>query len=267
MTLNALLLGDLVGQAACKLFIEYLPKLKQKHRVDIVIANGENAFEGKGISDNMAAQLKTAGVDIITSGNHIWNHKTRHVLNKLPEYVLRPANYGSMNPGKGTAIIQFGSSNVGVINLIGRTFMPDLVDNPLTRAIEEIDKIKHKCKSIFVDFHAETSSEKQALAWFLDGKVTAVVGTHTHVQTADERILTNGTAYITDLGMSGPYDSVIGMKIESSLERFYKGIPSHYELADKNLCLSGVLVKFDADNGKAETIERIFYKENDLRKL
>ncbi len=208
-----LFFGDLVGQQSVELLSRNLKQLKLKHHADIVIANGENAFYGKGIDEKIALRLRQAGVHMVTSGNHIWNHKTRNIVSTHPDFVLRPLNYPKENAGSGIGFIEFKHYKIAVVNLIGRTFMPDAVDNPFHVISNELMTLRIKTKLILVDFHAETTSEKQAIGRLLDGKVSCVVGTHTHVQTADEQILPNGTAYISDLGMCGPHNSIIGMNI------------------------------------------------------
>lgn len=255
--LRILMIGDIVGQPALSAFCESLPDLKLKYRSDAVIVNAENAHFGKGVSDTQIKQLTAAGVDMITSGNHIWSHQTRQYVNSYSNVLLRPLNYGEQNPGKGVGYIDVKGYPVAVINLIGRAFMPDPVESPFEVIETELKTVRIKTKIILVDFHGETTAEKQAMGHFLDGRVSTVVGTHTHVQTADERILPKGTAYISDLGMSGPYDSVIGMNTQTSLNRFLTGIPHHYQLADGPTTICGVSVEIDEDTGEAKSIERI----------
>lgn len=260
-----LFFGDLVGHPAVELLCRNIRALKLKHNADLVVVNGENAFYGKGIDDKIAKRLKDSGVNMVTSGNHIWNHKTRNIVSSHPDFILRPHNYPKGNAGSGIGFIQYKHYQIAVVNLIGRTFMPDAVDNPFTCIKNELLSIRAKTKMILVDFHGETTSEKKALGRLLDGKVSLVVGTHTHVQTADNEVLPSGTAYITDLGMCGPHNSVIGMKAETAISRFEKGIPHHYELAEGDLRLHGICVEIDEDTGEARSIERIAYKEHELR--
>jgi hypothetical protein len=261
---NILFFGDLVGHNSVELLCRNLRSLKLKHNADVVVVNGENAFYGKGIDTKIASRLREAGINMVTSGNHIWNHKTRNIVNTYPDFILRPHNYPAGNAGTGIAFIDYKHYKIAVVNLIGRTFMPDAVDNPFESIKKELMTLRIKTKMILVDFHGETTSEKQAIGRLLDGKVSCVVGTHTHVQTADERILPNGTAYISDLGMCGPHNSIIGMKIEAALSRFEKGIPQHYELAEGDNRLNGICVSIDEDSGTAEKIKRISYSEKEL---
>lgn len=255
--IKILFIADIVGNPGFLIFEKLFPSLKKKYGADFCIANGENLTEGKGVNDKDVNKLFLLGIDIITSGNHVWDtFKSVKVLN-TDKRVLRPLNYPRGNPGVGSAIIENNNGlKLGVLNLQGRTFMPPL-DNPFFLAIDEIKKLKHSTPLIFVDFHAEATAEKIAMGWHLDGKVCAVIGTHTHVQTADERVLPNGTAYITDAGMTGPYDSVIGMKKEVALHRFLYSTNRKYELASENLRLCGVLITVNSESNKAESIERI----------
>lgn len=229
--------------------------LREEHGADYVIANVENAAGGFGITPEMSIKMFSYGIDIQTSGNHIWDRVA--ILEYLEEKpkLLRPANYPVGAPGKGYHIDEVGEVKVGVLNLMGRTFMAD-IDCPFNVADREIADIKTQTDIIIVDFHAEATSEKQAMAYYLDGKVSAVIGTHTHVQTADERIFKRGTAYITDAGMTGPYDSVIGMDVGPSLGRFLTGMPKRFSTASDDVKLSGVIVKVDQSDGHATSITR-----------
>ncbi|MGQ9618152.1 MAG: TIGR00282 family metallophosphoesterase, partial [Candidatus Aminicenantia bacterium] len=226
--LNILFIGDIVGETGRRMVKNFLPVIKNEYKIDLVIANGENVAGGFGITKEKAEELFRAGVDVMTSGNHIWNKK--EILNFIENEtrILRPANFPSIAPGKGSTIIAVNSFKIGVINLQGRIFM-EPINSPFEVAMQEIEKIKKETNIIIVDFHAEATSEKTALGWFLDGKVSAIIGTHTHVMTADERILPNGSAYITDVGMTGAKDSVIGIKKELALVRFLKSIPQRLE--------------------------------------
>ncbi len=252
-----LFIADIVGNPGFQIFEKLFPLLQRKYSPDFCIANGENLTEGKGVTDQDVSKLFLMGIDIITSGNHVWDtFKSVKVL-KNDTRVLRPANYPKGNPGIGSSVIS-GKNEIklGVLNLQGRTFM-QAIDNPFQVALEEIRKLKQSTPLIFVDFHAEATAEKIAMGWHLDGRVSAVVGTHTNVQTADERILPKGTACITDAGMTGPYDSVIGMKKEVALHRFIYSTNRKYELASANLRLCGVSIIIDMEANKAESIERI----------
>ena len=235
--------------------------LKDQQRTDLVIANCENAAGGVGITPPIVKELFKSGIDVLTSGNHAWDKKEGIPLYDSEAMLLRPANYPTTKyyttPGRGSLVIETKKGvKIGVINLIGRVFL-NSYDCPFQKADEEIEKISRSAKVILVDFHAETTSEKKAMAFFLDGRVSALVGTHTHVQTADEQILKSGMAYITDAGMTGPHDSVIGMDKEKVLERFLTKRPARYEVAKQDIRLQGVIVDVDEDTGKAIAIRRV----------
>lgn len=252
--MKTLIIGDVVGRPGRKMVREYLPKLKKKYRPQFTIVNGENAAGGKGITKKVYRQLLEAGAHVITMGNHTWdNREIFEFIDEAPRLV-RPANFPAGTPGSGVTMVKINSIEVAVINLQGRTFMPDL-DDPFRIADELIAEIQKKTPFIFVDFHAEATSEKQALGWYLDGKVTAVFGTHTHVQTNDARILPQGTAYLTDVGMTGAYDSIIGMKIESVLNKFLTQLPSRFEVAAGREQLNGAVIDVDPVTGRALAIE------------
>jgi metallophosphoesterase (TIGR00282 family) len=250
------LIGDLIGEPGRKALLLSLSKLIDEHSIDFVIANGENAAGGFGITGKIASRLYSYGVDCITTGNHVW--RNREVFNVIENNhrLLRPANYPSGAPGNGWTILEKSGHKLAVMNLLGRVYMEPL-DNPFKTARKEISAIKKETKNIIVDFHGEATSEKIALGWYLDGQVSAVIGTHTHVQTADERVLPGGTAYITDAGMTGPFDSVIGMKKENALKKFVTLIPSKFTVAENDIRLNGVLVTLDPVSGKASSIQRI----------
>ncbi len=254
---TVLFIADIVGEPGLQIAEKLLPGLLKQYQVDFCLANGENVTEGKGISDRDLARLLGMGVDIVTSGNHIWDtFKSVNVLRK-DNRVLRPANYPAGNPGIGSRIIENRDGlKLGVLNLQGRVFMTP-IDNPFNVALEEIRKLKRETPLIFIDFHAEATAEKMAMGWHVDGKVSALVGTHTHVQTADERILPHGTAYITDAGMTGAIDSVIGMAKEVALHRFLYSTNQKYRVATENLRFCGVVVTIDAETGKAASIQRL----------
>ena len=254
--MKILFLGDIVGRPGRAAVRQLLPYLKESEKIDVVIANAENAAGGSGITPRIVEELEEYGVDVITSGDHIWKKKEIYDYLDKNDHVVRPANYPEGAPGMGGTVVKVGGKKVGVINLIGRVFM-DAVDCPFKAAQKEVDRIKQETKIIIVDLHAEATSEKVAMGWFLDGKVSAVIGTHTHIQTADEKILPEGTAYITDCGMTGPYDSVIGRKKEEILRRFITQLPTRFETAESGVEMHGVIVEIDDATGKALNIKRV----------
>jgi metallophosphoesterase (TIGR00282 family) len=264
---NILFIGDIVGRPGRELIRKGLRNLVEHHDVDLVIANAENAANGFGVTREIGETLLEWGVDVMTSGNHIWDKKEAIEYIAVEPRLLRPANYPPGVPGRGSYLAQTGDGRaVGVINAMGRVFMLQ-IDDPFQVVPKEIDVLRHRTKVIVVDFHAEATSEKVAMGWHLDGKVTAVFGTHTHVQTADERILPNGTAYLTDVGMTGPHDSIIGMEREPSLARFLNGMPSRFEPATGNPRLNAVLLAADERTGRATGVTRLSYSELDLHEL
>lgn len=240
------------GREAVRVIV---PRLKQKHRLDIVVANAENSAGGTGINPKVAEELFGYGCDCLTSGDHIW--KRPEVLSIIEHpYVLRPVNLAPSIPGKGYCLLSKNNLKIGIINLQGRVFMP-AIDCPFRAARDIIPKIKNETNIILVDMHAEATSEKVAMGYFLEGRVSAVVGTHTHIQTADDKILAGGTAYITDLGMAGPYDSVIGQEKSKIIERFLTGMPARFEVAKDDIQLHGVIIEIDESSGRAVHIERV----------
>ncbi|KJJ84845.1 metallophosphoesterase [Candidatus Omnitrophus magneticus] len=258
--MRILFLGDIVGSPGREIIEKKLSEYKKKERIDFVIANGENAASGSGIIPRIAEQLISDGVDVITSGDHIWKRKEIYDYLKCSKRIVRPANYPKGVLGWGSTIVSDERGRkVGVINLIGRVFM-DPMDCPFARVLEELEFVSKETSIIIVDVHAEATSEKVALGWFLDGKVSAVIGTHTHIQTADEKILPKGTAYITDAGMTGPYESVIGRKCEQIIERFRTQLPTKFEVADGGVEMHGVLLEINDKTGKAESIVRVQQK-------
>ena len=266
MNTKIMFIADIVGEPGMKMLENSLSFLKLKHNPDFIVVNGENTRNGKGMSEGLAKKYFSLGVDVITSGNHIWDYANFHktLNNNTYNNILRPENYPEGVPGNGYCIKESSLGHkIGVLNLQGRTFMQS-IDCPFNAAIKAVNKIKRETNIIFVDFHAEATAEKIAMAWWLDGKVSAVVGTHTHVQTADERIFPAGTAYITDVGMTGPLDSVLGMKTEVALNRFRFQTPFRYEMASDDNCLNGVVIEIDGDTGKSVSIERINLNEKDL---
>jgi len=259
--MNILQIGDITGSPGRKILKEKLPSLAKEEAVDFIIANGENAAGGSGVTPSVVDELFSFGIDVITTGDHIWKKKEAAELVNADNRVLRPANYPDGSPGFGFGVFKAkNGQEVGVVNLLGRVFMQP-IGCPFLKATECIDKIKDKTNIIFVDMHAEATSEKVALGWHLNGKVSSVFGTHTHVQTADEKILSEGTAYITDIGMTGPFDSVIGRRKEEILERFITQMPVRFQMAEDDVQLHGAIVDVDQDTGKAQAIKRIQIKQ------
>lgn len=256
------MVGDVIGRPGRAAFAKYTPKLRQEKNVDLVVVNGENSAEGRGITKKTLDELLLSGADVVTGGNHIWDKK--EVLQFIDDepYLLRPANYPTGVPGKGTCVYSLRGKNVGVMNLSGRAFMQEL-DCPFQRVEDLLRELSGECDVLLLDFHAESTSEKMAMGWYLDGRVTAVVGTHTHVQTADERILPGGTAFISDLGMVGPWNSVIGFTKEPVLAKTTTGMPARFEVADGPAVYSAVLLTVEDGTGKATSIERIQIREDD----
>ncbi|MEZ4600020.1 MAG: TIGR00282 family metallophosphoesterase [Syntrophotaleaceae bacterium] len=255
--MRILFIGDIVGRAGRQALSSRLHRLVDEHLVDMVVANGENAAAGFGLTANIVGDLLDMGVDVITSGNHIWDKREIYDHLDRQERLLRPANYPPGLPGRGCGVFTTSAGlQVGVINLEGRVFMNNL-DCPFRTAASLIEKLRQRTPIILVDFHAEATSEKVALGYFLDGRVSAVVGTHTHIQTADERILPGGTAYITDAGMTGSRDGVIGIRKELAIEKFLTQQPVRFEVTKNDPWLCGVLIEVDDENGLALKIERI----------
>lgn len=260
--MKILFIGDVVGSLGREMVKEFLPKLKEKYRPQVTIINGENAAGGKGITEKIYRDFLEIGAQAITLGNHTWDNKEIFDFIDSAKYLLRPANFPENNPGKGMVFLKVNQVEIAVINLQGRVFL-SAIDDPFLMADRLVKEASKRTPFIFVDFHGEATSEKQAIGWYLDGRVSAVVGTHTHVQTADERILPEGTAYITDVGMTGPYDSILGMDKEIILRRFLTGLPARFEVPKKGRTqLSGVLIELDDKTGKAKKIERILINEN-----
>jgi len=265
--MNILFIGDIVGRPGRELIRVGLRALVDRYSLDLVIANAENSAAGFGITKDIGDTLLEWGVDVMTSGNHIWDKKEAMPYIAGEPRLLRPANYPAGVPGRGSYVAQTGDGRaVGVINVMGRVFMLN-IDDPFAVVLREIDAIRHRTRVIIVDFHAEATSEKMAMGWHLDGKVTAVLGTHTHVQTADERVLPGGTAYLTDAGMTGPHDSIIGMEKEPSLARFLNAMPSRFEPATGNPRLNGAVIEADDKTGRATKITRISFSERELLEL
>jgi metallophosphoesterase (TIGR00282 family) len=262
-----LFIGDIVGKPGRDLLRRGLAALIAHHRIDLVIANGENAAAGFGITPDIADDFFQHGVRVITGGNHSWDKK--EIVPYMADHprLLRPANFPAGTPGLGRVIVEAANGvKVAVINLIGRVFMVAL-DDPFKVVLDEIRAIGQEAQVIFVDFHAEATSEKVAMGWHLDGRVAAVVGTHTHVQTADSRVLPQGTAYITDVGMTGPHDSVIGVDRRAVLARFLTGLPQRFETSTENPRLNGIVVVADEATGRALSIERLSLSSQDIEAL
>ena len=272
--MRILFIGDIVGKPGRQITHRAVPRLIEEERIDLVIANVENAAGGFGITREIAEAFLDDGVQVMTTGNHVWAKKEALDYIQLEPRLLRPANYPAGVPGLGRYVARTSAGAVGVINVMGRVFMNPL-DNPFQVVRREIAAVRAEAREqtgedlavVFVDFHAEATSEKIAMAWYLDGDVTAVVGTHTHVQTADERVLPKGTACITDVGMTGPHDSIIGVEIRNGLTRFLDNMPSRFETATGNPRLNGVVITADAATGCAESITRVSLSAADVDRL
>jgi metallophosphoesterase (TIGR00282 family) len=255
-SLTVLCVGDVFGEPGRRAIQLLLPKIRKQHEVDLAVVNVENAASGAGVTPPIARAFLEQGVDVMTSGNHIWDKR------EIVEYIvkenllLRPANYPPGTPGAGSIVVKAGPHKVAVLNVMGRVFLP-LLDCPFRKCDEEVARLSQETPIIIIDAHCEATSESQALGWYLDGRVTAVVGTHRHVQTADERLLPKGTAYITDLGMTGPTDSVIGVDPEIALSRFLTQMPNRFEPAKGPVALHGAIIRIDPETGRALSIERL----------
>jgi metallophosphoesterase (TIGR00282 family) len=254
--LTVLCVGDIFGEPGRRAVTMLLPKLKKQHEADLAIVNVENAAAGFGITPPLARSILEHGADVMTSGNHIWDKKEIIEYIGKENLLLRPANFPAGAPGAGSIVVKAGPHKVAVLNLMGRVFLPNL-DCPFRKADEEIARLRQETGIIVVDMHCEATSESQAMGWYLDGRVSAVVGTHRHVQTADERILPQGTAYITDLGMTGPTDSVIGVDPKLALQRFITQMPNRFEPAKGPAALHGAVIRIDPDTGRGLSIDRL----------
>ncbi len=256
--------GDLVGNPGRALLQKYLPVIKHDYGASFTIVNGENCAHGKGITPSIADELFSMGVDVITSGNHIWDKKEIIPFLQKTDRVLRPVNYPTQCPGKGAVLIEHQGVMIGVVNALGRVFMNTHSDCPFNATRAAIEELRKVTPVVVVDFHAETTSEKLGLAFYLDGNISAVVGTHTHVQTADERILPGGTAYITDLGMAGSLNSMLGVTIEPLIHKFLTQMPVQHVVATNSpFVISGVVVTIDTLTGKAQSIKRFFIVDHE----
>ncbi len=254
--MNILFIGDIVGSPGREAVKKLLPELQKEYHLDFAIANAENAAGGSGITPKVSQELFETGINVLTSGDHIWKKREVFEIIDREERILRPLNFPAGVAGRGFGLFKTKSGlKIGVVNVNGRVFM-EALECPFKTTKAAIEELSKETKIIIVDIHAEATSEKVALGWYLDGKVCAVLGTHTHIQTADERILPGGSAYITDVGMTGPLDSVIGRRIEDVLERFITGVPTRFEVAKENIQLQGVVLDID-DTGKARSIVRI----------
>jgi metallophosphoesterase (TIGR00282 family) len=266
--MKLLFLGDIVGRTGRDLVRRHVRALAAHHGADVVIANGENAAGGAGITRENVLEIRSAGVDVITTGNHVWDKReTLEFIGNEPR-LLRPANYPEGTPGAGSCVVTAANGvRVGVVNVMGRVFL-QAIDDPFRVAAREIDRVKADGATVvFVDMHAETTSEKIALSYFLDGRVAAVIGTHTHVQTADARILPGGTACLTDVGMTGAHDGVIGIEKDAIIARFMTGLPGKFENATGDPRLNGVAIAVDASTGRAAGITRISLSEDQLKEI
>jgi 2',3'-cyclic-nucleotide 2'-phosphodiesterase len=265
--MRILFIGDIFGKPGREIVRRGLPALSEHHGIDLVVANVENSASGFGVTGDIAETLLGYGIDVMTSGNHIWDKK--EVLDYIPRQpkLLRPANFPAGVPGRGSYLARTRTGEpVGIVNVMGRVFMAPL-DDPFAVVLREIEALRAKTRVIIVDVHGEATSEKVAMAWHLDGRATAVVGTHTHVQTADERVLPKGTACITDVGMTGPHDSIIGVTVEAALARFLNGMPAKFEPATGPGRLNAVIITADPATGKATHIDRLNMSHDDVETL
>lgn len=245
-------IGDVVGSPGRQAVAMLVPRLRQERGLDLVIVNGENSAHGAGLSESTAEALLAAGCDVITTGDHVWDQKGFEKSIELEPRIVRPLNYPAGTPGRGSVVV----NGVGVINVLGRVFMP-ATECPFRTTQAEVARLRQQTNVIIVDIHAEATSEKIALGRFLDGQVSAVLGTHTHVPTADERVLPKGTAFISDVGMTGPHDSVLGRDVDAVIRRFVTGMPTKLEVATDDVVLNGVIVDVDETTGRARSIERL----------
>jgi len=262
-----LFVGDIVGKPGRDIVRRAVPLLTRLHQIDLVVANAENAAGGFGITRETGEAILGSGVHVMTSGNHIWDKKEALEYIALEPRLLRPLNYAAGAPGAGTIVVTAGNGHrVAVVNAMGRVYMP-LVDDPFPATARAVEEMRRQVPVVIVDFHAEVTSEKIAMGWHLDGRATAVVGTHTHVQTADERVLPGGTAYITDVGMTGPHDSVIGVEKNAALGRFLTGLPARFETATGAPRLNAVIIDADPETGHATGITRLSVSAEDVASL
>ena len=261
--MKVLFIGDVVGTSGVNMIEKYVPLLKKKYKPQVTIVNGENAANGRGITEKIYKTLLKSGADVISMGNHTWDNREIFEFIDTADKLIRPANFPEdTTPGKGMHFVKVNQVELAVMNVQGRVFMSDL-DDPFRKADELVKEAQKRTPLIFMDFHAETTSEKQAMGWYLDGRVSAVVGTHTHVQTNDARILKEGTAYLTDAGMTGPYDGLLGMKKEQVLQRFLTNMPTRFEVDEEGRTqLSGCLIELNDTTGKALSIRNILINDD-----
>lgn len=257
--MRILAVGDIVGESGVKRLKELLPKIKKEENIDFVITNGENSAGGMGITEKNFKDILDAGTDVVTMGNHTWGKKDIFKFIDDPK-IIRPANYPKGVVGKGLGIYECKGRKIAVMNFLGRVDINILTENPFIMAKEMVEELQGKVDIIIIDFHAEATAEKIAMARYLDGKITILFGTHTHVQTGDEQIFPNGTAYITDLGMTGPKNSVIGMDIQASIKRFETTLPERYRLAEGDCILNAVIFEIDENTNKVTQIKRLYFK-------
>ena len=259
MNMNILAVGDLVGENGLEKLAEVLPRIKEEYKIDFVIVNSENVAGGMGITFKTFNKLLKLEIDSLTMGNHTWAKQDIFEIINHPK-ILRPANYSKGVPGRGYFIYECKGKKIAVINAMGRVDINILTENPFLITKEIIEEVEKQVDMIFIDFHAEATAEKIALGYYLDGKVTGIFGTHTHVATADETILPKGTAYITDIGMTGPINSVIGMDVEASVKRFVTSLPERYKLAEGNCMFNGCIIEINDETCRATSIKRIYIK-------
>jgi metallophosphoesterase (TIGR00282 family) len=255
--LTVLFLGDIVGEPGRQAVIERLPELKEKYTLDFVVANGENAAAGRGITGKITIDLLRAGVSVVTTGDHIWDQRDIAAFLNLEPRLLRPINYPAGAPGAGTIVLETPKGKVGVINVQARTFMQPILENPFASIDEAVTQMRAETSCILVDVHGETTSEKIAMGRFLDGRVSAVLGTHTHVQTADEQVFPGGTAFMCDAGMCGPSESILGRAIEPIMNRFVSNLPAAFPVAGGPVRLCGAIIQIDENSGRAIRITRV----------
>jgi 2',3'-cyclic-nucleotide 2'-phosphodiesterase len=255
--LTVLFLGDIVGEPGRNAVIARLPELKEQHGIDFIVVNGENAAGGRGITGKMTIDLLRAGASVVTTGDHVWDQKDVVTFIETEPRLLRPANYPPGAPGCGWIVLETAKGKIGVINVQCRTFMQPILENPFRVMEETVARVRHETPNIIVDVHGETTSEKIAMGRFLDGKVSAVIGTHTHVQTADEQILPGGTAFLCDAGMCGPVNSILGRAVEPIMNRFVSNMPASFPVAAGEVRLHGALVQIDEASGRATRITRV----------
>jgi len=261
--MKLLFIGDVVGQPGRRVITRELPRLRERLRLDLVVANAENIADGAGVTARTAAELFDAGVDVLTNGNHAWDKKEALAYIAAEPRLLRPYNYPDGTPGAGWFVAETAKGRVGILNLMGNVFMHPHLACPFTAADRALAAKPEDVKLVLVDLHAEVTSEKMGMGWYLDGRVSAVVGTHTHVPTADERVLPKGTGYLTDVGMTGCYDSVIGMDIEKSLTRLIRKLPERFDVADGPGTLCAVLFDLDVETGRCRHIQRLRVEEGE----